>query len=133
MAALGFSVHTSVTVSPDDRDGLKRLTRQTAAVAGGVSAVVPPRTAHEPTSLEWRAARRGWAQLIRRIYEVDPLVCPRCGGQMRIIAFLTELSVIGKILRHLADKFVDARIPASAVRPQPDANAGFAALTAAPW
>ena len=27
----------------------------------------------------------GWAELIRRVYEVDPLVCPRCGGEMRAI------------------------------------------------
>ncbi|MES9858981.1 MAG: hypothetical protein ABW166_20625 [Sedimenticola sp.] len=27
-----------------------------------------------------------WAMLIARIYEINPLVCPRCGGEMRIIA-----------------------------------------------
>ena len=61
-----------------------------------------------------RALRRSWAQLIRLIYEVDPLVCPRCGGLMRIIAFITELRVIGKILKHLAAKGVDARSPPGA-------------------
>ncbi len=35
-----------------------------------------------------RALRRSWAQLIKRIYEADPLVCPNCGGEMRIIAFI---------------------------------------------
>jgi len=33
---------------------------------------------------------RQWAALIARIYEVFPLVCPVCAGQMRIIAFFTE-------------------------------------------
>ena len=28
-----------------------------------------------------------WAILIARIYEVLPLICPDCGGQMKIIAF----------------------------------------------
>jgi hypothetical protein len=42
---------------------------------------------------------------------VDPLFCPRCGWTMRIIAFLTVPRVIGKILRHLAAKGVDARSP----------------------
>ena len=32
--------------------------------------------------------------MLRRIFEVDPLLCPRCGGAMRIIAFLTEPAVI---------------------------------------
>ncbi|MDP3011563.1 MAG: hypothetical protein Q8N27_02495 [Candidatus Hydromicrobium sp.] len=30
---------------------------------------------------------KSWARLIKKIYEVDPLICPKCGGQMRIIAF----------------------------------------------
>jgi|WetSurMetagenome_2_1015567.scaffolds.fasta_scaffold991619_1 hypothetical protein len=34
------------------------------------------------------------------VYEVDPLKCPRCGGEMRIISFIEEETVIGKILRH---------------------------------
>jgi hypothetical protein len=32
--------------------------------------------------------------LIARIYEVFPLLCPMCGGQMRLIAFITEGPVI---------------------------------------
>ena len=34
-------------------------------------------------------------------YEVDPLVCPRCGGTMRILAFIEQPEVIAKILTHL--------------------------------
>jgi hypothetical protein len=45
--------------------------------------------------------RRAWAQLIKRIYEVDPLVCPSCGGEMKVVAFITEHEVVDKILRHL--------------------------------
>jgi hypothetical protein len=183
----GFSVHTSVTVPSDDRDGLERLARyllrapvslerlrvdadaqaiayagrrraghephvtsvpldpkefarilmhipeprrhviryygayssvvrargarQAHVAVGGGAATAPPPAQHEPTSLEWRAARHRWAQLIRRICEVDPFLCPRCGGPMRIIAFITEPRVIGKILRHLASRGVDARSP----------------------
>jgi hypothetical protein len=33
--------------------------------------------------------------------EVDPLVCPKCQGVMKIIAFIEQKQVIGKILRHL--------------------------------
>jgi transposase len=24
---------------------------------------------------------RGWAEMIRKVYEVDPMGCPECGGQ----------------------------------------------------
>ncbi len=47
------------------------------------------------------AAKRAWARLIKQVYEVDPLVCPRCGGAMRIFAFIEQLNVIEKILTHL--------------------------------
>lgn len=55
-----------------------------------------------PVSPSLAALRRGWAQLIRQVYEVDPLVCPRCQGVMRVVAFVTEPRVIRRILDHLA-------------------------------
>ena len=58
----------------------------------------------EPGAAERRRLRRSWAQLIRRIYEVDPLTCTECGGEMRIIAFLLEPAVVRKILDHLAKR-----------------------------
>ena len=42
-----------------------------------------------------------WAVLIARIYEVFPLLCPKCGGLMRLIAFVTEGVQIRKILDHI--------------------------------
>jgi len=45
--------------------------------------------------------RRNWARLIQKIYAVDPLVCPKCRGTMRIISFIEDPSVIRAILEHL--------------------------------
>ncbi|MBC8390483.1 MAG: transposase, partial [Actinobacteria bacterium] len=44
---------------------------------------------------------RSWARLIQKIYEVDPLLCPKCGGEMRIIAFIEDYKVVKKILDYL--------------------------------
>jgi len=43
-----------------------------------------------------------WAMLIKRVYEVDPLACPCCGGQMKIVSFIErcQADVIERILRH---------------------------------
>ncbi|NIS83238.1 MAG: hypothetical protein GTO14_24230 [Anaerolineales bacterium] len=46
------------------------------------------------------ALRKSWAQLIRRVYQTDPLKCD-CGGELRVIAFITDQKVIRKILDHL--------------------------------
>jgi len=48
-----------------------------------------------------RRRRRLWAQLLRRVYEVDPLTCRQCGAPMRVVAFIQEPAAIRKILAHL--------------------------------
>ena len=40
-------------------------------------------------------------ECIKKIWEVDPLCCPKCGGEMKIISFITDLKTIRKILEHL--------------------------------
>ncbi len=56
----------------------------------------------EPTLSPARkqALRRRWADLIQRVFELDPLVCP-CGDKLRVVAFITQPRVIQAILDHL--------------------------------
>jgi len=43
-----------------------------------------------------------WAELLRRTIAVDVLECPRClTGTLAVLAFITDASVVLKILRHL--------------------------------
>jgi hypothetical protein len=46
--------------------------------------------------------KMSWAALIKKVYEVDPLRCPECGGEMKIISFIEKCQpeVVEKILRH---------------------------------
>jgi len=52
--------------------------------------------------------RTSWARLIRKVYEIDPLLCAYCGGQLRIVACLTDL---GSIHRFLAGTKAPAQQP----------------------
>jgi hypothetical protein len=54
-----------------------------------------------PITLSRKRFKKNWARLIQKIYNVDPLKCPKCGGKMRIIAFIEEDAIIRKILTHL--------------------------------
>jgi hypothetical protein len=45
-----------------------------------------------------RRCSASWARLIARVYQVDPLICTRCGHRMTPIAFLTDQVSIRKIL-----------------------------------
>ena len=67
-------------------------------------------TIHEPLASK-KEFRKNWAWLIQKIYEVDPLLRPKCGGEMRIIAFIEEQAVIEKILKHLGLSLVNSRPP----------------------
>jgi hypothetical protein len=64
--------------------------------------------------------------MIRKVYEVDPLVCLKCGGRMKVVAFLTEVAlmeatrtskaaVVDCIIDHLKLRFVAAKPPPSHV------------------
>ena len=46
-------------------------------------------------------AKAAWARLIRKVYEADPLECPKCKGPMRIIALIEDPAVVRRILEHL--------------------------------
>jgi hypothetical protein len=37
---------------------------------------------------------KGWAAMIRKVYEVDPMVCPKCGGTMKVIAFIVDYTAV---------------------------------------
>ena len=50
------------------------------------------------------------ALLLARIYEVFPLVCPRCGAEMRIIAFITDGPAVRDILAHCGEPTAPPRI-----------------------
>ena len=69
-----------------------------------------------------------WAMLIKRVYEVDPLECPKCGGTMKIISFIErgQQDVVERILRHCGlwegpiRTLAGARAPPRGLRPPSD-------------
>ena len=50
-----------------------------------------------------RTAAHCWALLLVRIYKCLPLICPRCGEAMRIVAFIQDPPVIERILHHIGE------------------------------
>ena len=62
-------------------------------------------------SADEKTFQRNWARLIQKTYEVDPLVCPKCRGTMRIISFIEDRQVIRAILEHLGIWLVRSRPP----------------------
>lgn len=48
-----------------------------------------------------RKKRQSWARLIRKVFEISPLTCPRCRAEMKVVSVITDIAVIDQILRHL--------------------------------
>jgi len=75
----------------------QRRKAETQLQGNGSGEVVEP----VPPPPERAALRRLWANLIRRVYETEPLVCPRCGAETRVVGFITESGLIKRILDHI--------------------------------
>jgi hypothetical protein len=63
-----------------------------------------------PESGWLKARRKSWARLIRHVYETDPMLC-RCGERMRVVGFITKVSVVRMILDHVGRKLHPFKLP----------------------
>jgi transposase len=66
----------------------------------------------------WKIPRRSWAEMIHKVYEVNPLRCPQCGGTMKLIAFITDYQVVDRIVNHLKLTFTAAKPPPARIASQ---------------
>jgi hypothetical protein len=58
---------------------------------------------NEPQKRSHDTSRIAWAKLLAKIAEAFPLVCPVCGGDIRLIAFIIDPVPIRKILAHVGE------------------------------
>ena len=58
-------------------------------------------TAEQPRHHD--TSRIAWAQLLARVGEAFPLACPSCGGDIRLISFITQPETIRQILTHVGE------------------------------
>jgi hypothetical protein len=64
-----------------------------AATSGTPEDASPPA---RPKRRSWR-----WAELMSRVFAIDVLACPRCGGRLRLLATIAHPEAIRRILAHL--------------------------------
>jgi hypothetical protein len=76
----------------------RRRTRFPGWSVGAAESAVRPSVQPEMAA---PARRATWARLLRKIFEVDPLLCPTCQVEMCVVSVITEPAVVDQILRHL--------------------------------
>jgi transposase len=63
-----------------------------------------------------RRRRHLWAVLLKKVWDVNALKCPKCGGQMKVISYIEQTLVIRRILKHL-DIWKNSRPPPQPLEP----------------
>jgi hypothetical protein len=65
---------------------------------GGKEQSANPAGKHAPKSAQSHPRNYSWAELMKRVWDVDVLKCNRCGGRMRILCAIKTPEAIAKIL-----------------------------------
>jgi hypothetical protein len=105
--------------------GITPVAETAPAAGGGTGPDVAFKSDADPSS-----PRRNWtwAQLMRRAFDVDVLVCAACGGRFRLVATIIDPRTIRAFLASLG---VPSRVTDRAP-PVPPARAAAAAVSGAP-
>jgi hypothetical protein len=65
---------------------------------------------HNPSDNPYQAGSMGWAQRLKRVFNIDITECEKCQRtNVTVIACITAYLVILRILRHLAKKCITRR------------------------
>jgi hypothetical protein len=57
---------------------------------------------------------------IKRVFEIEPLLCPRCGGAMKIKSFITDPHQVKRLLDNLKLSGFVKPLPISGPAPLPN-------------
>ena len=99
-------------LAPNARD---RAEIVPAARAAGDDGGEPPKAVVAPVPPEARTGRYLlWHELLRRVFEIDVLACPKCGGRLRLLCTVHDGF---SARRYLQD--VSAQAPPAEARPPP--------------
>ena len=85
----------------------KRRRDQAAEVQHNTAQTQPA----SPPATATATLRKRWADLLRRVYEVDPLICPRCAATMHVVGFITQPAQIKRIPNYLRKRDQVTRPP----------------------
>ncbi len=66
-----------------------------------------------------------WMARLKRVFDIDISVCPKCGGKLRVIGEVTEPKAIARILEHVKQRERHERGPRAPPEPTAADYIGF--------
>lgn len=85
----------------ETQDHLARLAPEGWKEKKQLEEETPTKLEENKSAVGTKQQRSTWARLIKKVYGFDPLRCPKCHSDMKIIAIIMNPEEIDKILRHL--------------------------------
>jgi len=58
----------------------------------------------DPATCDKRKGNSSWAAQIKRVFEVDPLLCPKCHNEMYIKSFILDPHEIAKVIKYAEEQ-----------------------------
>ena len=81
-----------------------------------------PEASSGPTSRAASLRRQAWARLLRKVFEVDPLLCPRCQETMEKVALILDPKTVDRILSHRRERGLESAFEGPPARAPPAAQ-----------
>ncbi len=81
-----------------------------------------PTSDSDETSTSTHSAPMSWMVRLQRVWGIELSRCPQCGGDVRVIATVTEPALIARILDHLRWREHEAPAPRGRRRPRTDST-----------
>jgi hypothetical protein len=95
--ALEFLAALSVHIPKTYESITRYYGRYSCRRRGERAKLSPPRPEEQESDYRREFRRSSWAACIKRVYEIDPLECPKCKAQMRIILLRARLRRTGRL------------------------------------
>jgi hypothetical protein len=97
--ALEFLAALSVHIPKTYESITRYYGRYSCRRRGDRAKLSPPLPEEQESDYRREFRKSAWAACIKRVYEIDPLECPKCKAQMRIIAFIQDEHSIKDIMK----------------------------------
>jgi hypothetical protein len=70
----------------------------------GENTVAAVKETEEEVTVSKKKSREAWVRLLAKVYEINVLCCPHCGGRMSVTAVIRDPESIGEIIFYMENK-----------------------------
>lgn len=109
--------------APNFKDRKKIVPKSVAKTP--VAMTAPDESVSPTLAANSKRERMRWAQMLKRVFEIDVTICPKCKGRLEQIAVIKDRVAIKALLENIGEVTVFKPLIAEPVRGPPEADDYF--------